>query len=206
MLPCRAQSSSEWQMFNNALQDPRKLFWHDDQSPIRTEGVRQRSPHPLWHLGPRGWSRSWKRLIVLSDYMTWPRPQQYLFACILFCLPVWHDKDHNETCLHILLCLQNQHPVRMKILSGLIKYAHNTYDERTQKIPSEDTLFYFRKRRRTAVSMTANNGVWWVRAHTLWLMTEWLALEIILIVVVPVLFLENLPFLQLTTDLHANYY
>ena len=48
----------------------------------------------------------------------------------------------------------------------LIKYAHNTYDGRTQKIPSEDTLFYFWKRRRTAVSMTANDGTCWVRAHT----------------------------------------
>ena len=28
----------------------------------------------------------------------------------------------------------------MKILRGLIKYAHNTYDKRTQKIPSEDTI------------------------------------------------------------------
>ena len=28
----------------------------------------------------------------------------------------------------------------MKILRGLIKYAHNTYDGRTRKIPSEDTI------------------------------------------------------------------
>ena len=28
----------------------------------------------------------------------------------------------------------------MKILRRLIKYAHNTYDGRTQKIPSEDTI------------------------------------------------------------------
>ena len=28
----------------------------------------------------------------------------------------------------------------MKILRGMIKYAHNTYDERTQNIPSEDTI------------------------------------------------------------------
>ena len=34
------------------------------------------------------------------------------------------------------------------------------------KIPSEDTLFYFRNRRRTAVSMTANDGAFWERAHT----------------------------------------
>ena len=50
--------------------------------------------------------------------------------------------------------------------SRLIKYAHITYDGRTQKIPSEDTLFYFRRRRWTAVSMTANDGACWVRAHT----------------------------------------
>ena len=49
----------------------------------------------------------------------------------------------------------------------MIKYAHNTYDGRTQKIPSEDTLFYFRKRRQTDVRVTANDGACWVRAHTL---------------------------------------
>ena len=54
----------------------------------------------------------------------------------------------------------------MKNLRGLIKYAHITYDGRTGNIPSEDTLFYFRRRRRTAVSMTANDGACWVRAHT----------------------------------------
>ena len=54
----------------------------------------------------------------------------------------------------------------MKTLRGLIKYAHITYDGRTQKILSEDTLFYFQRRRRTAVSMTANDGACWVRAHT----------------------------------------
>ena len=51
--------------------------------------------------------------------------------------------------------------------SDVIKYAHNMYDGRTQKIPLEDTLFYFRKRRRTAVSMKANDGLCWVRAHKL---------------------------------------
>ena len=69
--------------------------------------------------------------------------------------------------------------------TSLIKYAHNTYNRRTWKIPSEDTLFYFRKRRRTTVRVTANDGAWWVRANTLWLMTEWPELEMLLIVVVP---------------------
>ena len=54
----------------------------------------------------------------------------------------------------------------MKILRGLIKYAYNTYDGRKQEISLEDTLFYFQKRRRTAVSVTANDGTCWVRAHT----------------------------------------
>ena len=54
----------------------------------------------------------------------------------------------------------------MKTLRGLIKYAHNMYDGRTQKIPSEDTVFYFRWRRHTAISMTVNGGACWVRAHT----------------------------------------
>ena len=54
----------------------------------------------------------------------------------------------------------------MKTLRGLIKNAHNTYNRRTQKIPSEDTLFYFRWRRQTAVSMTTNDVAFWVRAHT----------------------------------------
>ena len=49
---------------------------------------------------------------------------------------------------------------------GLIKYAHNLYDRRTRKMPSEDTLFYFQRRRRTVVRMTANDGACWVRAHT----------------------------------------
>ena len=56
--------------------------------------------------------------------------------------------------------------LNIALSSALIKYAHNTYNGRTQKIPSEDTVFYFRKRRRTAVSMTANDGACWVRAHT----------------------------------------
>ena len=120
------------------LQDRRQLFWHDDQIPIRTEEARQRSLHPLWHLGPRGWARALKRLIVLPDYMTWPRPRRDLFECILFCLPVWHDQDHDGTCLHVFLCLQNQNPLRMKILRVLIKFAHNTYNKRTRNIPSED--------------------------------------------------------------------
>ena len=38
------------------------------------------------------------------------------------------------------LRLQNQHPLRMKILRGLIKYAHNTYNGMKQKIPSKDTI------------------------------------------------------------------
>ena len=48
----------------------------------------------------------------------------------------------------------------------MIKYAHNTYGGRTRKIPSEDTLFYFRWRRWKAVSMTENDGACWVSAHT----------------------------------------
>ena len=44
------------------------------------------------------------------------------------------------SCLHVFLLFQNQNPLRMKILRGLIKYAHNTYDGRTQNIPSEDTI------------------------------------------------------------------
>ena len=47
----------------------------------------------------------------------------------------------------------------------LIKYAHITYDRRTRKIPSEDTFFQFRRWRRTAVSMTANDGARWVGAR-----------------------------------------
>ena len=40
----------------------------------------------------------------------------------------------------------------------VIRYAHNKYDGRKRKIPSEDTWFYFRKRKRTAVSVTENDG------------------------------------------------
>ena len=35
----------------------------------------------------------------------------------------------------------------MKILRGLIKYAHNTYDRRTRKIPSKDTIISLPKER-----------------------------------------------------------
>ena len=55
----------------------------------------------------------------------------------------------------------------MNAYAKVIKYTHNTYDRGTQNIPSEDTLFYLQKRSRTAVSMTENNGAFWVRAHTL---------------------------------------
>ena len=48
----------------------------------------------------------------------------------------------------------------------MIKYVHNMYDRRTRKIQSEDTFFYLQKRRRTAVSMTDNDGACWVCAHT----------------------------------------
>ena len=40
------------------------------------------------------------------------------------------------------------------------------YNGSTRTIPSEDTSFYIRKRKRTAVSVTANDGACWVRAHT----------------------------------------
>ena len=50
--------------------------------------------------------------------------------------------------------------------TNIIKYSHNTYGRRTRNIPSEDALFYLRKRSRAAVSMTANDGACWVRAHT----------------------------------------
>ena len=102
---------------------------------------------------------------VFSTRMKWPRPR--------------------GNYLSVFLCLQNQHPLRMKILRGMMKYAHNTYDGRIWMIPLEDKLFYFWKRRWTAVSLTANDGACWVRAHTLWLKTEWPALEILSIVVVP---------------------
>ena len=59
-------------------------------------------------------------MYALPACMPWQRPRRNLFACIL--------------------CLQNQHPLRMKILRGLIKYAHNMYDGMTWKIQSKDTI------------------------------------------------------------------
>ena len=85
-----------------------------------------------------------------------PRPRRHLFACILR--------------------VQNQHPLWMMILRGLIKYAHNTimsvrttgwHERYHRKIP----LFCLRKRKQTAVSMTANVCVCLACAHALWLMT-----------------------------------
>ena len=86
--------------------------------------------------------------------------------CMYFVLPIWMTRPRARINLFAcILCLQNQHPLRMKTLRGLIKYAHITYDGRTQKIPLEYTFFYFRRRRQTAVIMTANDGECWVRAH-----------------------------------------
>ena len=48
----------------------------------------------------------------------------------------------------------------------MIKYALYMYNGRTQKIPSEETLFYFWWRRQAAVSITANDGACLVGVHT----------------------------------------
>ena len=98
----------------------------------------------------------------------------------------------------------------MKTLRGLIKYAHNTYDGRTRKIPSEDTLFYFMWRKQKAVSMTANDGACWVCAHT-FLIDDGVtsignAFNRRSARLGEITFLITLPLRQLTTDLHANYY
>ena len=84
LLSCRTRSSSEWRMFDNILQDRRKLFWHDDKSSIWTKEARQCSSHPIWYLGPWRWTWDEKRWIVLHEPMTWQRPQRNLFACILY--------------------------------------------------------------------------------------------------------------------------
>ena len=98
----------------------------------------------------------------------------------------------------------------MKNLRGLIKYAHNTYDGRTQKILSEDILFYFWWRRRTAVSMTANDGACWIRAHTFVIDNGVTSIGNAFdhggARLGEINFLRTGPFRQLTTDLHGNYY
>ena len=98
----------------------------------------------------------------------------------------------------------------MKTLRALIKYAHNTYKGRTRKIPLEDTLFYFRWRRRTAVRMTANDGACWVRAHT-FVIDDGVTrigndFDRGSARIGEITFLRTCPLLQLKTDLHANYY
>ena len=92
----------------------------------------------------------------------------------------------------------------------LIKYAHITYDGRTQKIPSEDTLFYLGRRRQTAVRMTANDGACWVRAHT-FVIDDGVtsignAFDHGSAGLGKITFLRTRPFRRLTTDLHTNYY
>ena len=91
-----------------------------------------------------------------------------------------------------------------------IKYAHITYYRRTRKTPSEYTLFYFRRRRRTAVSMTANDGAWWVRAHTSMIddgvTSIGNAFDRGIARLGKITFFENLNIRRLTTDLHTNYY
>ena len=61
--------------------------------------------------------------------------------------------------------METVYPDGNNVVLNVIKYAHNTYGGRTRKIPSEDTFFYFRKRRRTSVRMTENDGACWVRAN-----------------------------------------
>ena len=127
---------------------------------------------------------------VLPIRMTWPIPWIHLFACIFMFV--------------------KSTSIEYEELEGTDKYAHIMYDGRTQKIPSEDTLFYFRRRRRTAVSMTENDGAWWVSAHT-FVIDDGVtkignAFDRGSAGLGEITFFENLTFRQPTTDIHANYY
>ena len=98
----------------------------------------------------------------------------------------------------------------MKTLRGLIKYAHNTYDGRTQKDTVRRYIVWFRRWRRTSVCMTPNYGACWVRAHTFVIDDEGTSIVNAFdsgnARLGKITFLRTWPSRQLTTDLHANYY
>ena len=128
---------------------------------------------------------------VLTIRMTWPIPRIHLFACIFMFSKSTSIKDED---------LERTDKIN----------PHITYDGRTRKIPSEDAFFWFRRWRRTAVRMTASDGVCWVRAHTFVIDDRVTSIgnsfdrgsaglgEIN--------FLRTWTFWRLTTDLHAYYY
>ena len=127
---------------------------------------------------------------VLTILMTWPRPRIHLFACIFMFSKSTSIKDED--------------------LEGTDKYAHITYDGRTRKILSKDTLFWFQRWRKTAVHMTANDGACWVRADT-FVIDDGVAsignaFDRGSAGLGEITFLRTWPSRRLTTDLHANYY
>ena len=95
--------------------------------------------------------------------------------------------------------------VRFGVGYAVIKYAHNTYDGRTQKIPSEDTLFDSGcEGRQLSAWKHIMAGAEYVPI-LLWLMTEWPALEMHSIVVAPGLAKSLSWELDLRDDLRLTY-
>ena len=125
---------------------------------------------------------------VLPACMTRPRPRRNLFACILH--------------------LQNQHPLRIKILRVLIKYAHNTYDGRTRKMPSEDTIVLLPEEK--ANSCQCDSECWRVPGACTYILiddrvTSMInAFDIDNSMLGKITFFENLPFLTDWPDYEEN--
>ena len=83
---------------------------------------------------------------VLHIRMTWPRPQIHLFACISMLAKSISIKDED--------------------LEGTDKIRPYYVRRKDTKDTVGRYIFWFRRWRRTAVSMTANDVTCWVRAHT----------------------------------------
>ena len=84
---------------------------------------------------------------VLTIRMTWPRPWIHLFACVFMFAKSTSIKDED---------LEGTDKIRPYYV-----WRKDTIDTVGRYIG------WFRRWRRTAVSMTANDSVCWVRAHTL---------------------------------------
>ena len=128
---------------------------------------------------------------------------------VFFCLPVWHDQDYNGTCLHVFLRLQNQHPLRMKILRGMVKYSHNTYERRTQQIPSEDTIVLLPEEK--ADICQRDSKCWRVLGACTYIVIDYRvtrignAFDCGSARIGKITFLRTFPFWKLTIELHDNY-
>ena len=127
---------------------------------------------------------------ILTIRMTWPRPRIHLFACIFMFAkskPI-KDEDHggNDN-----IC---PYHIRRKDTKDTVRRY----------------IFWFRRWRRTAVNITANDGACWVGARTSVIDDRLTSIgndfDRGSAGLGKITFFNNLTFSRLPTDLHANYY